>query len=130
MRTQLHYLYTLLTCLVLMLCLGCEARSKQDVRRQLDQVIAELKNQGDASIKEVDKLHQLEYTVLSLPADGSAQLIEGALDELGRKRWDCFHVEKSTQVNRKGIHSAKLLVFCKRLPETFLRYIPKNFIGR
>ena len=119
------FLITLSTCL-----LACEARTKNEVKKQINDAIKGIKSQGGISISEVDKLYQLEYTVVSFPLTSSAQRLEGALDELGKKRWDCFHVERSLKENAQGEKSAALLVFCKRLPETFLRYVPKQFIGR
>ena len=133
MTTQQNIARILVTLFLIFLSSGllaCEARTKDEVKRQINDAIKGIKSQGGISISEVDKLYQLEYTVVSFPLTSSAQRLEGALDDLGKKRWDCFHVERSLKENAQGQKSAALLVFCKRLPETFLRYVPKQFIGR
>lgn len=112
------------------LCLACEPQTKDQVKKQFNKAIEEIKTQSEPSLREVEKLHQLDYTVVSFPLDSSAQSIEQSLDELGRNRWDCFHVERTVKVTREEKRETQLLVFCKRLPETYLRYIPKNFLGR
>ncbi|HQH27138.1 MAG TPA: hypothetical protein PLP17_07055, partial [Oligoflexia bacterium] len=63
-----------------------------------------------------------------LPLDGTPEKIEGTLNEFGKNRWDCFDVEKAAPTAEEPAGS--LVVFCKRMPETPLRYVPQSLIGR
>jgi hypothetical protein len=68
--------------------------------------------------QEVEKLFVFEYNVVELPSGQSTEQLNEQLSELGKERWDCFHVEeKETQIR----------LFCKRRPKTYLRYIPRVF---
>lgn len=73
---------------------------------------------------EIKKLYQYEYKVLQYPIK-NLPLIEEHLSELGKDRWDCFDTEKLITEGKEPT----LLVFCKRKPETPLKYIPKTLIG-
>lgn len=126
-RTTLHRLALLFLLLSL---LACERNTKDEVKKHLNNAIEELKTQSEDPLKEVEKLYQLEYTVRSFPLSTTSVEFESALRRLGEQRWDCFHVERTVQTSTEGDREVKLLVFCKRFPKTYLRYIPKNFIGR
>lgn len=67
---------------------------------------------------EVNKLFAFEYRVQELPVTSTASEIEQAIAALGNERWECFDVESRKET---------LLIFCKRRPQTYLRYIPRVF---
>lgn len=67
---------------------------------------------------EVNKLFAFEYRVQELPVTSTASEIERAIAALGDERWECFDVESRKET---------LLIFCKRRPQTYLRYIPRVF---
>ena len=86
-----------------------------DLSSKLDQRRQEVQN---SSAAELHKLHSLEYKLVEIDAAASSSDIEQRLVELGSERWDCFHVQPLDKTLR---------VFCKRSPETFLKYIPRVF---
>lgn len=94
-----------------------------DVGKQLSNLLDGVMKNPNLPLEEVKKLHQFEYQVLTLPAASSSEAIEGALDELGKNRWDCFHVEKQVRVTETGGKERTLVFFCKRSRETPLRYL-------
>lgn len=116
--------------LLLVSPLACERNTKEEVKKHLNNAIEELKTQSEDPLKEVEKLYQLEYTVRSFPITTTSVEFESALRRLGEQRWDCFHIERTVQTTTDNKREVKLLVFCKRFPKTYLRYIPKNLIGR
>ena len=67
------------------------------------------------STEEVQKLFQFEYFVEDIPLDLDAEEMQIRLQDLGKKRWDCFNME----------HVAKgsIRVFCKRRPDSYLQYM-------
>lgn len=67
---------------------------------------------------EIEKLHALEYRVEEIPWSSEIDELNQRLAELGRDRWDCFHLERAFDVNR---------IYCKRRPKSYLRYIPRVF---
>ena len=73
---------------------------------------------GDLANEEVEKLMKLEYHVHTLANDLSTEELNEQLAELGRQRWDCF----DTQAHETG-----LMIFCKRRPKSYLRYLGKLF---
>lgn len=100
------------------------------IQEQVTKAVQDYIMQPGRSVDEVKKLHQLEYNVFTLALEDSAARYEGVLDELGKNRWDCFHVEKVFTNNEKGDRVGKLLFFCKRSPDTLLRFVPKSLLGR
>lgn len=67
---------------------------------------------------EINKLFAFEYRVESLKKDLPADQLEAALSKLGQERWECFDVEAHADVYQ---------IFCRRRPQTYLRYIPRFF---
>lgn len=68
--------------------------------------------------QEVEKLFVFEYKVIELESEESIDQLNEQLTELGKERWDCFHIEEQAK---------KIRLFCKRRPKTYLRYIPRVF---
>lgn len=113
---------------------GCEKKDQKELQDQIVKTVTDLKSQAPDPIKEVEKLHQLEYEVVSFPLNTPPAALDAALDEMGKNRWDCFHIERGAQLREEEGQDDKrevyLMVFCKRLPDTLLRYVPRNIIGR
>ena len=68
--------------------------------------------------EELRKLHNFEYKVERVAVTAEPGEMQIVLQELGKDRWECFHVERRND---------DLLLFCKRRPESYLRYIPRVF---
>ncbi len=109
---------------------GKEAARKIDaLQRNVEDLISSndtLKNLSteDAST-ELKKLRQFEYRIFSLPAGVNDDQIEAALNLHGKNFWECFDVERVSK--EEGV---ELRFFCKRKPETLLRYLPQTLLGR
>lgn len=105
---------------------GCEAPDSAKLVGDAKQVLDELKLTIDASrrgvqettVAELEKLHSLEYKVLEIDGKLATVDLETAFADLGKERWDCFHIEERAE---------SLRVFCKRNPKTYLKYIPRMF---
>jgi hypothetical protein len=67
---------------------------------------------------EVEKLFTFEYTVKDVPPTEDAISLNSILEEMGRERWNCFHIEEKKEYIR---------LYCKRRPKTYLRYVPRFF---
>jgi hypothetical protein len=132
-RNTRHHFSSLLVAF-LFLC-GCDPNSSnpsglntQYIQKEVGNAIDQYIVQGK-SVDELKKLHQFEYQVIHMPASTSAVAIEGTLNKLGEERWNCFHVEKLvTAVEER--REMKYVIFCKRPPETPLRFVPRTLIGR
>lgn len=106
---------------------GCEnqtpsqstAEYLEELGEEIQKVIPTRKDSWD----EIKKLRQLEYQIFSFPQHTSTMEIAARLCAAGKERWDCFHIEKILPLSEEGSEE-KLLVFCKRLVDTPLRYIP------
>ncbi len=122
---------------ILLLVLFCSILSCKEIRDNTPQEISKLKDQvteltdsmkeyfdSPSAPSEIKKLYQYEYKVLQYPIK-NLPLIEQHLAELGKERWDCFDTEKLLIEEKEPL----LIVFCKRKPETPLKYIPKTLIG-
>jgi hypothetical protein len=72
---------------------------------------------GEAE-KQLEKMFVFEYKVAEVDRRQSAEALQKDLDALGTERWECFHMEPKDQ---------KLLVFCKRHPKSYLRYLVTLF---
>lgn len=72
----------------------------------------------DTATEEVEKLFTFDYRVVEFDKSLPATDLELKLNELGKERWECFHVEPRESV---------LQFFCSRRPKTYLRYIPRVF---
>lgn len=121
---------------------GCDSKSKtaeiQNQLANLTKSVSELV--GDSSttkdaMDEFRKLQQYEYKLQSFPADTMPIELEAALNRLGKERWECFHVDKrtATVLNEPTDPArpvrAEIVLFCKRRPETPLRFIPRGLIS-
>lgn len=123
---------------ILVLVLLCSVVSCKELRDNTPQEISKLKDQvseltdslsgyivdSPSASTEIKKLYQYEYKILQYPIK-NLQLLEGHLSELGKERWDCFDTEKLISEGNEPL----LIIFCKRKPETPLKYIPKTLLG-
>lgn len=73
---------------------------------------------SEVATAEWNKLFGIEYKVEHFAAGAAVKDIETVLQGLGKDRWDCFQLE------RRG---DELLAFCKRIPQSYLRYLSKAF---
>lgn len=107
-------------CGVLVFLMSCDSAQKawEGTQDKLDQ-ISPLKDETQKLAKEeLNKLFSLEYKVVEVSSKLTADNLQIMLSELGQQRWDCFNV----------IHREEgIWIFCKRKPETYLRYIPRVF---
>ncbi len=67
---------------------------------------------------EVNKLFSFEYRVVTLEKKLNTEELETALAALGVERWECFDIDA---------YEDKYRVFCRRRPQTYLRFIPRFF---
>jgi hypothetical protein len=67
---------------------------------------------------EFKKLATFEYKVTEVPRVASALELEAQLALLGADRWECFQIDPAETHYR---------IFCRRRPETYLRYLPRMF---
>lgn len=109
--------------------MSCDRFRKKSSPQEIDleaveQAVSDLVEKYDYPIKEMAKLHQIEYKVFSFPGAQVNSTLESLLNKAGEQRWDCFHVQQNPAT------PSELLFFCKRMPETPLRYLPKNLVGR
>jgi len=120
----------LILCASLLGACGGDRSSSKDTLKQVSSQVDELtRSIGDFVTRsevpeEFKKLQQFEYKIVSLPAAISGIDLETELNKLGKERWDCFHFEK-----RLSGEISELEAFCKRRPDTPLKYVPKTFIG-
>ena len=77
----------------------------------------------ESAVAEVNKLRQFEYKVISLPLNSDARAIENALNNAGQEYWECF-----SAFNRPNTNA--LEVYCRRRPNTPLRFVPQTLLGR
>ena len=101
---------------------GCESKSVQsaydEARGSFDELIP-LKDKAQTAAKEeVSKLFTFEYKVAEIDNSASSAQVEALLSGLGRERWECFD---------SAPLGGKLRFFCKRKPDTVLKYIPRAF---
>ena len=80
----------------------------------IDKLKPEADNLQGKATSELEKLFIYEYRVENFPNGLSSQQISNRLNDLGKDRWDCFHIEP---------HEEGRQVFCKRMPRTVLRYL-------
>ncbi|MDZ4785729.1 MAG: hypothetical protein SGJ02_06610 [bacterium] len=67
---------------------------------------------------EVDKVFNVEYNVLEIDDLGDTAHINSALNKAGLDRWECFGFEHVGN---------KYRFFCKRKPQSVLRFLARNF---
>jgi hypothetical protein len=68
---------------------------------------------------EYEKIFRIDYRVIELPRGKGPQYFEAALNELGKERWECFHIEPQAE---------KLIAFCSRRPLSYIRYL-RHLVG-
>lgn len=119
-----------ITCLLAIissiLC-GCEGKRHDKYYALLEDLlqypeVRELVSKSGMPIAEFKKLQQVEYHVVSLDGEQPEQ-IERQLNELGKERWDCFHISQQSKLSGVAI-----VAFCKRRPDTPLSYVPQTLI--
>ena len=117
--------------------LGCLGQGEgEDDKSQIGQLTNEIRRALDATkdrvteispskeeIKslttdELNKLSAFEYHVAEIKRDLSIEELEKELSALGLERWECFEIEQLEKSYR---------IFCRRRPQTYLRYIPRMF---
>ena len=134
----------------LLLASGCDSKSKAgDIQNQLATLTKSVSDLvGDSTttqeaMEEFRKLQQYEYKLQSFPANTLPIELEASLNRLGKERWECFHVEKrigqaappsaadSTrpEAEPQEIARPEIVLFCKRRPETPLRFIPRGLLS-
>lgn len=106
-----------------------DSPSANSIQSELLTALENLAKDPNVPVNEINKLHQFEYHVARMPLDSSPASIEGALDALGKDRWNCFDVE-TVLVQRDSKREKMLEFFCKRAPETPLRFVPQSLLGR
>lgn len=130
---EMNRFYRYLYCVLFFCLVSCgdsdEPSKLQKLTEDLQQVAKETKDaltelvpdtQGvkEGTQQEIEKLFIFEYKIVELAKDSSIQKMEEVLVDLGKDRWECFHIEPVP---------TGLQVFCKRRPKTPLRYIPRMF---
>lgn len=91
------------------------SRTVDKVKNSLSELTTEKENMAS---QELEKLFIYEYQVFDLPSNASAEVIQANLSNLGKERWDCFHIDRNqTNIN----------IVCKRRPKSYLRYVSNIF---
>ena len=68
--------------------------------------------------EEISKLLTVEYKVVKIPLSTPPEELTEELTELGKERWECFHVEQHLDTRQ---------IYCRRRPKSYLRYIMRAF---
>lgn len=98
----------------------------QAVSGASDSALQELKKLSpEDAAAEYRKLRQFQYKVLTMPASEAPQKIEETLNAQGQEFWECFHIERRMERDIENY-----LVFCRRRPDTLLKFVPQTFLGR
>ena len=122
-----HGLNTLILTVVLMIIvIGCESNQNHHSSEpaglvdSLGEQISGLTESLDTQTKEIRSsatqrakdLFKIEYQLLTFPNETNSTEIQGELASLGTERWNCFHVDRTSE---------QITVYCKRLPWDYLR---------
>jgi len=94
------------------------SRTLQSAKEHFEKIAPEREKLERKAQAEAEKLFVFEYHVEEFGRETKTDQIRNKLAELGKNRWDCFHIEP------RGNY---LLLFCKRQPKTYLKYIPRMF---
>jgi hypothetical protein len=124
MPSTIFQMKRLLTCCALTFILafsGCQQTPTKEslsdtfegLRETLDPAAISGEKIQDMATQEFEKLFTLEYRVVDMDSSLSGDQQEALLMQLGRDRWDCFHITPQ---------EFGLRVFCKRQPKSYLRY--------
>jgi hypothetical protein len=130
-----------LVCAFLLPLVACESPDKQAVRKRIGEAQETIKQLTDATdstlpdikklspddaLNEVKKLRQFEYKVVTFPVNATAEAITAKLAPEGIDGWECFAAH-----TLKGADGTDQLgLFCRRRPETPLRFVPQSFLSR
>ena len=91
---------TLILVTVAILSLGCQQPRLDDVREDTAEVIESARTRAgelrELSAEELQDLWAIEYTSLTLSHADIAD-VDDLLNEMGRERWDCYHVSENPQ---------------------------------
>ena len=115
-----------------LLCSCSNPEDTAKLNRVVDDLTRKISDAGDSLQKyapdtnevsqmtseEISKLFSFEYLVKDMDDSLSPSQMGMELQRLGLERWECFN---TLQIG------SKLRFFCKRHPETYLRYIPRVF---
>lgn len=92
------------------------------INSKLSQIGVEVDKQShELSEKANEELsHQLrvEYKVFKFNIKNNPNIIEDRLNELGKNRWNCFHIEPIPSSD------GEVSIFCKKIPLTAARLLP------
>ena len=124
MARKLHIVSLIFT-IILSSCDGSTPSIPASLEKKFDETVSELTKNKNVPIDEYKRLSQIEYKMLTFPIEVPPSEVESVTNKLGEDRWDCF---SSFARPRTAPQSAELVIFCKRMPETLLRYIPKGFL--
>ena len=94
------------------------SRTVDDARKRLSDLTPSKDDIRSLTTDELAKLAVFEYKVIDIKKDTSTQDMQEVLAALGQERWECF----DTQDYRESLR-----FFCKRRPQTYLRYVPRMF---
>ena len=119
-------------CLLILSVIGCDSsetdtteqikKASQFIRDTADIALEEISNfSSDDASRELKKLRQFEYRVFTLAADSTPEQFESKLNSEGLLYWDCFDVERRISPSDG---TQQLQFFCKRRPDTPLKYVP------
>ena len=121
---QLNSIFPLIVTALFIFLLGCKITDEeyQSIKGQIDNAGSTLSNYTqsgkETASDEVEKLFIFEYEVFEYDLDMASSEQTEALTALGKERWECFHVQPTTE---------SLRFYCKRRPRTYLRLIPRVF---
>ncbi len=122
MRTFIKVLF------LAVLLTSCKSESKnvsnitEQVKKTVNEAVEKLQKVTpqvqSLTTEELEKLFTFEYQITEISADTSTHELEAKLQQLGKARWECFHIERAGTQTR---------LYLKRRPESYLRYIPRWF---
>jgi hypothetical protein len=124
----IQILLLILSSLIIISCDNTETREFQRrFEEKLQSALDDISKSSAPPLEEVKKLSQVEYHMEVFPLETSADEVGAKLNVLGNDRWDCF---ASFARPRTEPDVPEMVVLCKRMPETVLRYLPRSFTGR
>ncbi len=89
---------TLIAVFVTVLSVGCQQAPLTDFRENAQEVIEDARGRADEwrelSAEELQELWAIEYTSLEVARSDLAR-VDDLLNELGRERWECYHVSEN-----------------------------------
>jgi len=89
---------TLIAVFVTVLCAGCQRGSLNDVRDNAQEIMEGARTRADRlrdlTAEELQAMWAVEYRSVEV-ARGDLARADDVLNELGRDRWECYHVGES-----------------------------------